>query len=129
MSVARVRYLVHDIDTAVAFYTTHVGFEVAMEPNHEFALLVKGALRLTLSAPPVNGTTLPEQNRPAPGGWNRIQLEVDDLAAEAQRLERAGVLARSEIVHSRECQYVLLEDPAGNLVELFETNGFRENVS
>ncbi|SFP06365.1 Catechol 2,3-dioxygenase [Amycolatopsis arida] len=119
MSVARVRYIVDDVDATVDFYVTHLGFDLTVRHAPGVALLVKGALRLLLSTP--NGAGGGDRDEvPKPGGWNRIRLEVDDLAAEVRMLQRAGVAIRGESVQDREGQYVVIEDPAGNPVELFE---------
>jgi catechol 2,3-dioxygenase-like lactoylglutathione lyase family enzyme len=117
-----VRYVVDDVDTAIAFYTTHLGFEVVMHPAPPFAMLARGDLRLLLSAPSGQGgggQTLSGGRRPQPGGWNRFQLEVDDVDAEAERLRTAGVTLRSDVIRGIGGDQVLIEDPSGNPIELF----------
>jgi catechol 2,3-dioxygenase-like lactoylglutathione lyase family enzyme len=117
-----VRYIVDDVDAAIAFYTTHLGFEVVMHPAPPFAMLARGDLRLLLSAPSGQGgggQTLSGGRRPEPGGWNRFQLEVDDIDAEAERLQAAGVALRSDVIRGVGGDQVLIEDPSGNPVELF----------
>ena len=124
MASVSVRYIVEDVDEAIAFYTEQLGFEVAMRPAPPFAMLVRGDLRLLLSAPGGQGgggRELPGQEPPHPGGWNRFQLEVGDLAADVERLRAAGVRFRSDIVRGMGGDQVLVEDPAGNPVELFES--------
>jgi catechol 2,3-dioxygenase-like lactoylglutathione lyase family enzyme len=121
--VASVRYIVDDVDRAIAFYTEHLGFEVVMHPAPPFAMLARDDLRLLLSAPSGQGgggQILAGGRRPEPGGWNRFSLPVDDLEAQVRRLREAGVPFRSEIVHGVGGDQVLIEDPAGNPVELFE---------
>jgi catechol 2,3-dioxygenase-like lactoylglutathione lyase family enzyme len=110
-----VRYIVDDVDAAVAFYTELLGFELVMRPAPQFAMLARGDLRLLLNAP-----TGPDGRVPEPGGWNRFQLEVSDLDAEVARLRAAGATFRNVIVVGRGGDQVLLDDPAGNCVELFE---------
>lgn len=118
-----VRYIVEDVDAAIAFYGDMLGFEVVMHPAPPFAILARGDLRLLLSAPSGQGgggQTLSDGRTPEPGGWNRFQIEVDDLRAEVERLEAAGASFRSEIVEGVAGDQVLLEDPSGNPVELFQ---------
>lgn len=115
-----VRYLVDDVSTAVDFYTTHLGFTVkASFPP--FADVARGHLRLLLSGPSSSaGRALPDGRRPEPGGWNRIHLRVPDIAAEVERLRAAGLTFRSEIISGPGGQQIVLDDPAGNPVELFQ---------
>lgn len=123
MAHASMRYIVDDADAAVAFYRDSLGFEVSMRPGPGFAVLTRGPLRLLLSEPKGPGgaaQAMPDGRRPEPGGWNRIQLPVDDVRAEAARLRGAGLSLRGDVVTGRGGSQVLLEDPAGNLVELFE---------
>lgn len=122
MSNVRVRYLVHDVDEAVDFYTRHLGFEVLMHPAPGFAALQRDGLRLLLNAPGAGGAgqAMPDGRTPEPGGWNRIQLEVEDLTATVNRLRQEGATFRNEVVSGRGGKQILLEDPAGNPVELFE---------
>jgi catechol 2,3-dioxygenase-like lactoylglutathione lyase family enzyme len=123
MAGVSVRYIVHDVDSAIAFYTTHLGFAVVMHPAPTFAMLSRGDLRLLLSAPGNvggGGQSMPDGTKPQPGGWNRFELVVSDLAGEVERLRKAGVRFRSEIITGVGGKQVLIEDPSGNPVELFE---------
>lgn len=123
MATVSVRYIVDDVDAAVAFYTDHLGFDVEMQPAPGFAVLTRGDLRLLLNAPNGPGGAaqpMPDGRRPEPGGWNRIQLEVADLAGEVEALRNAGARFRNEIVTGRGGKQILLDDPAGNPIELFE---------
>jgi len=120
---ATVRYIVDDVDAAIGFYTESLGFAVVMHPAPAFAMLARGDLRLLLSAPgggPGGGAAMPDGRVPAAGGWNRFQIEVDDLDAEVERLRAAGATFRNEIVEGVGGRQILVEDPAGNCVELFE---------
>jgi catechol 2,3-dioxygenase-like lactoylglutathione lyase family enzyme len=121
VQTASVRYLVTDVEAAVAFYTATLGFELRTDARPAFAELGRGALRLLVSGPASTAArALPDGARPGPGGWNRIHLVVDDLAAEVTRLRAAGVAFRSDPVTGPGGRQVLLEDPSGNLVELFQ---------
>lgn len=117
-----VRYIVDDVDAAVDFYTTHVGFDVKMRPAPGFAMLARGELTLLLNSPGAGGAgqTLSDGTVPEPGGWNRFQIEVDDLDDLVARLREAGATFRSDIIVGRGGRQALLQDPAGNLVELFQ---------
>jgi catechol 2,3-dioxygenase-like lactoylglutathione lyase family enzyme len=120
---ASVRYIVDDVDAAIGFYTELLGFDVVMHPAPAFAMLARGDLRLLLSAPgggPGGGAAMPDGRMPEPGGWNRFQVEVADLDAEVERLRAGGATFRNEIVAGVGGRQILLEDPAGNCVELFE---------
>ena len=120
-----VRYIVDDVDAALAFYTKQLGFTEEFHPGPGFALVSRGALRLALSSPGGPGgagQTMPDGRVPEPGGWNRIQLQTDDLAAEVDRLKAAGASFRNEIVTGMGGKQILLDDPAGNAIELFEPN-------
>ena len=118
-----VRYIVRDVDQALAFYTGHLGFKEIMHPAPNFAMLMRDELRLLLSAPGGQGGgsqgggdgTLPE-----PGGWNRFELEVPDLPATVEKLRAAGVRFRSDIIHGIGGDQIVLDDPSGNPVELFQ---------
>lgn len=123
MDTIRVRYIVHDVDTAVAFYHQHLDFQVLAHPGPGFAMLARGDLRLLLNSPGGGGGAgqpLPDGRRPEPGGWNRIQLTVHDLDAEVAALRRAGLRFRGDIVSGRGGRQALLDDPSGNAIELFE---------
>lgn len=121
---ANVRYMVGDVATALAFYTKHLGFAVQADMQPAFASVTRGALRLLLSGPASSaGRQMPDGRRPEAGGWNRIQLVVPDLAAEVARLKAAGLKFRNDIVKGPGGQQILLEDPAGNVVELFQPAG------
>jgi catechol 2,3-dioxygenase-like lactoylglutathione lyase family enzyme len=123
MAVVSVRYFVDDVDKAIRFYTEHLGFELTMHPGPGFATVTRGDLRLLLSGiggPGGAAQAMPDGRRPEPGGWNRVPLEVDDLAATVAKLKRAGAQFRNEIVTGMGGQQILLEDPAGNPIELFQ---------
>src|SRR5262249_31330698 len=123
MAKVQVRYIVDDVDAAIAFYTTHLGFTLDMHPAPPFAMLSRGDLRLALSAPnPMGGggQSMPDGTRPQPGGWNRFAIEVDDLDAMVKRLRAAGAHFRNEIVTGVGGRQIILEDPAGNPIELFQ---------
>jgi catechol 2,3-dioxygenase-like lactoylglutathione lyase family enzyme len=121
LNYVSVRYMVDDVEAAVGFYTKHLGFSVRMNAAPAFADVVRGPLRLLLSGPTSSaGRPMPDGAVPAPGGWNRIHLIVSDIAAEADRLRAAGVPFRNDIVRGPGGQQILLEDPAGNVVELFQ---------
>jgi catechol 2,3-dioxygenase-like lactoylglutathione lyase family enzyme len=116
-----VRYLVDDVEAAVAFYTTHLGFAPLSNAAPAFADVTRGNLRLLLSGPTSSaGRAMPDGRRPGPGGWNRIHLIVDDIATEFERLRAAGVSFRSGIVRGPGGAQVVLDDPSGNPVELFQ---------
>ena len=123
MATVSVRYIVHDVDAAIGFYCGELGFQEVMHPAPAFAMLSHGDLRLVLSAPgggPGGGQAMPDGTVPEPGGWNRFSLEVDDLEATVERLRRAGARFRNEIVTGVGGKQILVEDPSGNPVELFE---------
>jgi catechol 2,3-dioxygenase-like lactoylglutathione lyase family enzyme len=123
MATVSVRYIVDDVDAAIEFYTGHLGFEVAMHPAPGFAALSRGELRLLLNATGCPGGAtrpMPDGRKPEPGGWNRIQLQADDLDGEVETLRAAGLRFRNDIVTGMGGRQILLEDPSGNLVELFE---------
>jgi catechol 2,3-dioxygenase-like lactoylglutathione lyase family enzyme len=123
MATVNVRYIVDDVDAAIAFYSTHLGFSVAAHPAPGFAILAKDGLRLLTSAPGGPGgaaQAMPDGRKPEPGGWNRIQIEVADLDAKVAALRDAGASFRNDIVEGMGGRQILLEDPAGNPIELFE---------
>jgi tRNA-Thr(GGU) m(6)t(6)A37 methyltransferase TsaA len=123
MATVGVRYIVDDVDAALAFYTGHLGFVEVMHPAPAFAMLSRGDLRLALSAPNPQGgggQTLADGRVPAPGGWNRVQLEVADVHALAQQLRDAGATLRSDVVTGMGGDQVIVDDPSGNPVELFQ---------
>jgi len=116
-----VRYMVDDVEAAVAFYTTHLGFTLLSSAAPAFADVVRGDLRLLLSgAKSSAGRPMPDGRQPVPGGWNRFQLVFDDLPAEVERLRAAGLRFRNDIVRGPGGAQILLEDPSGNLIELFQ---------
>ena len=119
-----VRYMVDDVEGAVAFYTTHFGFGVRSEHAPAFADVTRGHLRLLLSGPASSaGRPMPDGRTPQPGGWNRIHFVVDDIETEVERLRVAGLTFRNEIVNGPGGRQILLEDPAGNPIELFQPAG------
>jgi catechol 2,3-dioxygenase-like lactoylglutathione lyase family enzyme len=122
MTTVSVRYIVHDVEAAVAFYTQHLDFVVDLQAGPGFARLSRGNLRLLLNEPGFGGAgrPMPDGRLPEPGGWNRIQLEIPDLAAKVEALRRAGARFRNEIVAGQGGKQILLEDPSGNTIELFE---------
>ena len=116
-----VRYLVDDVDAAIDFYTRHLGFSVASDMSPAFADVRRGALSLLLSGPKSSAARpMPDGRKPGPGGWNRIHLLVEDIAAEVERLRAEGVEFRNEIVKGPGGRQIVLDDPSGNPVELFE---------
>jgi catechol 2,3-dioxygenase-like lactoylglutathione lyase family enzyme len=115
------RYLVDDVDEAVAFYTGHLGFALEQQMGPAFAIVSRDRLSLWLSGPKSSAArAMPDGRRPEPGGWNRIVVEVDDLEATVAELKQAGLSFRNEVVTGPGGQQILLEDPAGNVVELFQ---------
>ena len=123
MTNISVRYIVDDVDAAVDFYTSLLQFEVAMRPGPGFAMLRRGELRLLLNSPGGGGgagQTLTDGTRPEPGGWNRFQLQVDDLDEVVADVRKAGADLRGDVITGRGGRQALVPDPAGNLVELFE---------
>jgi len=126
MATVQVRYIVNDVDEAIAFYCKYLGFKEVMHPAPMFAMLTRGDLRLVLSAPggpgsPGGGSQpMPDGTRPQPGGWNRFAIEESDLDAKVKALREAGARFRNDIVTGVGGKQILLEDPSGNLIELFE---------
>lgn len=122
MSKVSVRYIVSDVDTAIPFYTDMLGFKVDMHPAPGFASMSRGDLRLLLNRPGAGGAgqAMPDTQLPAPGGWNRIQIEVENLEATVAELRRRGARFRNEIVTGNGGKQILIEDPSGNPIELFQ---------
>lgn len=122
MTTVSVRYIVDDVDAAIEFYAGRLGFTVDMHPAPGFAALSRGALRLLLNRPGAGGAgrSTSDGQTPAPGGWNRFQIEVTDLAATVEQLRAAGATFRSEIIQGNGGQQILVDDPSGNPVELFQ---------
>ena len=121
MSTVNVRYMVDDVDEAVAFYTKHLGFTVLSSAAPAFADVTRGDLRLLLSGPASSaGRPMPDGTKPSPGGWNRIHFVVDDIAAEVDRLRGAGLHFRNDIVTGPGGKQILFDDPSGNPIELFQ---------
>jgi predicted enzyme related to lactoylglutathione lyase len=119
--LVNVRYMVDDVDTAVAFYTTHFNFTLRSSAAPAFADIVCGRLRVLLSGPTSSaGRPMPDGRIPEPGGWNRLHFIVSDLDAEVERLRAAGVTFRNDIITGPGGRQILLEDPAGNPIELFQ---------
>jgi catechol 2,3-dioxygenase-like lactoylglutathione lyase family enzyme len=125
MATVSVRYIVDDVDAAADFYVERLGFTLEMRPGPGFAMLARGDLRLLLNQPGAGGAgqAMPDGRRPEPGGWNRIQIEVSDLEREVAACRAAGAGFRGEIVRGRGGSQILLDDPAGNPIELFEPAG------
>jgi catechol 2,3-dioxygenase-like lactoylglutathione lyase family enzyme len=123
MARVSVRYIVNDVDAAIEFYCGELGFDEVMHPAPSFAMLARQDLRLVLSSPgggPGGGQAMPDGSLPEPGGWNRFQLEVDDLETAVARLRQRGARFRSEIIAGVGGKQILVEDPSGNPVELFQ---------
>jgi catechol 2,3-dioxygenase-like lactoylglutathione lyase family enzyme len=119
-----VRYMVNDVDAAVAWYIKHLGFTLQTSAAPAFADVTRGSLRLLLSGPKSSaGRAMPDGEQPAPGGWNRFELVVDDIRAEVARLRAGGVEFRNDVVTGPGGQQILLKDPSGNFVELFQPAG------
>ena len=119
--IVNVRYMVDDVDEAIAFYTTVLDFELISHPGPPFADVKRGNLRLLLAGPDSSaGRPMPDGAKPGPGGWNRIHLIVDDIDAEVTRLRDAGAHFRNDIVEGPGGKQILLQDPSGNVVELFQ---------
>ena len=123
MSTVSVRYITDDVDAAVAFYVERLGFALEMRPGPGFAMVSRGGLRLLLNQPGAGGAgrPMPDGRRPEPGGWNRIQIEVSNLEHEVAALRAAGARFRGEVVTGQGGSQILLDDPSGNPVELFQS--------
>ena len=125
-ATVNVRYMVNDVEASVAWYTRHLGFEMLSSAAPAFADVTRGPLRLLLSGKTSSaGRPMPDGRQPVAGGWNRIQLVVDDLATEVEKMRAAGARFRNEIVTGPGGSQILLEDPSGNLVELFQPRAAR----
>ena len=121
MATVNVRYMVDDVDAAVAFYTTHLGFTVNSNAAPAFADVIRGDLRLLLSGGTSSaGRPMPDGRQPSSGGWNRFQIISDDIAGDVARLRAAGVTFRNELVKGPGGSQILVEDPSGNVIELFQ---------
>jgi catechol 2,3-dioxygenase-like lactoylglutathione lyase family enzyme len=121
MSSVNIRYMVDDVDEAVAFYTKHLGFTLLTSAAPAFADVARGDLRLLLSGPASSaGRPMPDGTKPVPGGWNRIEFVVDDIVAEVDRLRGAGLRFRNDIVTGPGGSQILIDDPSGNPIELFQ---------
>jgi predicted enzyme related to lactoylglutathione lyase len=122
MSKVNVRYIVNDVDAVIPFYTEMLGFKLEMHPAPGFAALSRGDLRLLLNRPGAGGAgqAVRDGQLPAPGGWNRIQIEVEDLETTVEKLKSAGGRFRNEIVTGNGGKQILIEDPSGNPIELFQ---------
>ncbi|MGH9211700.1 MAG: VOC family protein [Acidimicrobiales bacterium] len=122
--MVNVRYMVDDVDTAIDFYTSHLDFELGTSASPAFADVTRGNLRLLLSGPTSSaGRPMPDGAKPGPGGWNRIHLLVDDIDAEVAHLRQSGLRFRNDIVTGPGGSQILIEDPSGNVVELFQPAG------
>jgi catechol 2,3-dioxygenase-like lactoylglutathione lyase family enzyme len=121
-----VRYMVDDVEESIEFYTRHLGFTLRHSALPAFADVLRGRLRLLLAGPESSaGRPMPDGRKPGPGGWNRIHLIVDDVVAEVERLRSAGLSFRNDIVSGPGGRQILLEDPSGNPIELFQPAGTR----
>jgi catechol 2,3-dioxygenase-like lactoylglutathione lyase family enzyme len=121
MSKVSIRYMIDDVPVAIDFYTTHLGFALDLDASPAFASVSRDGVRLLLSGKTSSGRrTFPDGREPISGGWNRIQIQVEDLEAEVKRLRDAGLKFRNEIVKGPGGAQILLDDPSGNPVELFQ---------
>ena len=125
MTTVSVRYITDDVDAAVDFYAERLGFNIELPAGSGFAILSRGDLRLLLNRPGAGGAgqPMPDRRSPRPGGWNRIQIEVSNLEREVESLREAGASFRNDIVTGRGGSQILLEDPSGNPIELFQPAG------
>ena len=123
-ATVNVRYMVDDVEAAIAFYTTHFGFTVRSNMAPAFADVVRGPLRILLSGPKSSAARpMPDGRQPGPGGWNRIHFIVDDIEADVARLRAAGVRFRNDIISGPGGKQIVLDDPSGNPIELFQPAG------
>ncbi|MEX2138022.1 MAG: VOC family protein [Pirellulales bacterium] len=123
MSTVSIRYMIDDVPVAVKFYTTRLGFALDIDASPAFASVTRDGVRLLLSGKTSSGRrVMPDGREPVPGGWNRMQIQMDDLEAEVERLRKAGLKFRNEIVKGPGGSQILLDDPSGNPVELFQPN-------
>jgi catechol 2,3-dioxygenase-like lactoylglutathione lyase family enzyme len=121
VGTVNVRYMVDDVDAAIAFYTGHLGFSLLSNASPAFADVVRDDLRLLLSGPKSSaGRPMPDGRQPGPGGWNRMEFVVDDIAAEVERLRAAGARFRSDVVRGTGGTQIVFDDPSGNPIELFQ---------
>ncbi|HET7435782.1 MAG TPA: VOC family protein [Thermoanaerobaculia bacterium] len=122
MTTVNIRYIVNNVDAAIEFYTKVLDFTLEAHPAPPFAILARGPLRLFLNQPGAGGAgqAMPDGRQPAPGGWNRFQITVPDLAARVEELRAAGATFRNDIVQGNGGKQILIEDPSGNPIELFE---------
>jgi len=119
--MVNVRYMVDDVDDSVAFYTKQLGFNLLSSASPAFADVTRGNLRLLLAGPQSSaGRPMPDGRKPGPGGWNRIHFIVDDIESEVARLRESGGTFRNDIVTGPGGKQILLEDPSGNVIELFQ---------
>jgi catechol 2,3-dioxygenase-like lactoylglutathione lyase family enzyme len=123
MSTVSIRYMIDDVPAAIAFYTTHLGFTLEHDASPAFASVVRDGVRLLLSGKTSSGRRpMPDGRVPVPGGWNRIHIQVEDLAAEVHRLSAAGLKFRNDIITGPGGCQIVLDDPSGNPIELFQRN-------
>jgi catechol 2,3-dioxygenase-like lactoylglutathione lyase family enzyme len=121
MSTVSIRYMIDDVPVALKFYTTHLGFAVDMDASPAFASVSRDGVRLLLSGKTSSGRrAMPDGREPVPGGWNRIHIQIEDLAAEVERLRGAGLKFRNDIITGPGGSQIILDDPSGNPVELFQ---------
>jgi catechol 2,3-dioxygenase-like lactoylglutathione lyase family enzyme len=121
MSAVSIRYMIDDVPVAVKFYTTHLGFTLDLDASPAFASVTRDGVRLLLSGKTSSGRRpMPDGREPVPGGWNRIHIQVDDLEREVKRLRAAGLKFRNEIISGPGGSQILLDDPSGNPIELFQ---------
>ena len=121
--MATVRYIVHDVEKCTEFYTTHLGFEIVEQFGAAIAIVKRGDLTLWLAGPQASASRpMPDGRKPEPGGWNRLVIEVDDLAEMVSKLKADGASFRNEVVSGPGGQQILLEDPSGNVIELFQAS-------